>query len=134
MKKTIASVVACLAMSGPAATMADEDTIKNADNLSATAQATMHSPLATMDIDELEGMDIYDSDGAQLGDVDEVVKNVNNEPMFVIGLEDDTKEVVVPMEKLALASDGTHITTTMTRAELLEMKDYDPLDMESVDE
>ena len=134
MKKTIAGVVACLAMSGPAAAMADEDTIKNADNLSAIAQATMHSPLATMDIDELEGMDIYDSDGAQLGDVDEVVKNVNNEPMFVIGLEDDTKEVVVPMDKLALSSDGTHITTTMTRVELLEMKDYDPLDMDSVDE
>lgn len=134
MKTILAKAVVCLALSGAVAAMADDDTMKNADNLSPTVQADMHSALANMDIDEIEGKDIYDSNGMQLGDVDEVVKNSAGQPMIVIGLEDDTKEVVVPMDKLTLSTDGSRLTTTLTRAELMGMKDYDPTDLESVDE
>lgn len=134
MKTVLAKAVVCLALSGAVAAMADDDTIKNADNLSPAVQANMHSALANMDIDEIEGKDIYDSNGMQLGDVDEVVKNSAGLPMIVIGLEDDTKEVVVPMDRLTLSADGSRLTTTLTRAELMGLKDYDPMDLESVDE
>jgi ribosomal 30S subunit maturation factor RimM len=87
-----------------------------------------------MAIDDIEGKDIVDSSGTELGDVDEVVKNKSNQRLLVVGLKDTTKEVAVPMDKFTVSADGKNLTTRMTRAEMLTLPDYDPLDMESVDE
>lgn len=81
-----------------------------------------------------EGKDIMDSAGNQLGDIDEVVKDKSNRQMVVIDLEDSTKEVVIPIDRVSMSADGNTLTTTMTRKELEALPDYDPMDMESVDE
>jgi hypothetical protein len=87
-----------------------------------------------VDPDKLEGMDILDSNGQQLGDADDVVVDKTNRRLVVIGLEDSTKEVVVTIDSLALSADGETLSTTLTRGELEALPDYDPSDMESVDD
>jgi hypothetical protein len=87
-----------------------------------------------VDIDELEGKDVFDPYGGQLGDVDEIVVDKSNHRMAVIGLEDSAREVVVPIDELALSADGDSLTTKLTRAELETLPDYDPSDLDSVDE
>lgn len=132
MKHTLAKMIACLALTGSAVAMAE-----SAATQGAAVQPSTHSSataLGNMDVDKIEGKDILDSSGAQLGDVDEVVVNNANQPMAVIGLEDSDKEVAVPLNKLALSSDGKNIVTRLSRADLLALPDYDPMDMKSIDD
>ena len=122
MKTTLATVIACLALTGTTATLA------------ADPGQTASAAVAALDVDEIEGKDILDSTGRQLGDVDEVVKGSNNQTMAVIGLEDSDKEVAVPLDKLSLSADGKNLITRLSRTELQALPDYDPMDMQSVDE
>jgi sporulation protein YlmC with PRC-barrel domain len=123
--KRYMTAVACLALASSAAVFAGED---NGGKYQA------HQTLQSTDIDKLEGMDIYNSSGEQLGDVDEVVVDHNQQRMVVIGLEDSTKEVVIPINRLQLAGNGERLTTDFTRGELLALPDYDPMDMPSAEE
>lgn len=135
MKTTLAKMIACLALTGTAVAMtASAETPQTDTHGNPTASAAVDRSIATMDVDDIEGKDIRDSSGAQLGDVDEVVKGKANQPMAVIGLEDSDREVAVPLSTLAMSSDGKSFTTRMTRAQLLDLPDYDPMDLESIDE
>lgn len=132
MKTTLAKMIACLALTGTTAAMAAGNDTTGA--MGQTSRQVTEASIASMDVDDIEGKDILDSSGSQLGDVDEVVVNKSNQTMAVIGLEDSDKEVVVPLHKLALSGDGKNLVTRLTKAELQSMPDYDPLDMKSVDE
>lgn len=135
MKTAMSKTIACLVLSGATALVtAGETTNPYGDAAGQHKQTADKSALSRLSPDDLEGMDIYDSNGEQLGDVDAVVKDLRNQHMIVIGLEDDMKEVAVPIDKLALSANGERITTRLTRNELLAMPDYDPMDMESVDD
>jgi hypothetical protein len=90
--------------------------------------------LSVLDPDKIEGKDVMDETGHQLGDVDEVVKGKTGEHMAVIGLEDSTKEVVIPLDELKMSADGESLYTMLDRADLEALPDYDPMDLESVDE
>jgi sporulation protein YlmC with PRC-barrel domain len=132
MKTTLATLIACLALAGATSGIAASN-----DTTGAMGQTSRHmteSAIAAVDVDSIEGKDILDSSGSQLGDVDEVVVNKSNQTMAVIGLEDSDKEVVVPLNTLALSGDGKNLVTRLTRAELLALPDYDPLDMQRVDD
>ena len=133
MKTTLAKMMACLALTGTAVAMAAPAMIV-AENTMGQVSNPIDKSISTMDVDEIEGKDILDSTGRQLGDVDEVVTSKTNEAMAVIGLEDSDKEVAVPLSKIALSADGKNLTTRLSRTELLAMPDYDPMDMRSADE
>ena len=79
-------------------------------------------------------MDIYDSSDKKIGDVDEIVVDKAGKRMAVIGLEDDTKEVAVPLDRFTMSSDNEKLKVNMTRKELMTLPDYDPMDMESAEE
>lgn len=132
MNTTLTKFLACLAMTGTTVAMAAGDATTGTMGHASTQVS--EASIAAMDIDDIEGKDLLDSSGTQLGDVDEIVVNQSKQTMAVIGLEDSDKEVVVPLNKLALSGDGKNLVTRLTRAELLAMPDYDPLDMESVEE
>jgi sporulation protein YlmC with PRC-barrel domain len=92
------------------------------------------SSMAALNPDVLEGKDVFDSAGEQLGDIDEVVKDKSDQHMAVIGLEGSAREVAIPVSKLSMTADGKQLKTTMTRAQLEALPDYDPMDMKSVPE
>ena len=125
MKTTFAKTLACLVLAG--------STFVWAEGEPQPGMKTTTGGVASMDVDEIEGKDIVDSTGAQLGDIDEVVVNNASQKMAVIGLEDSDKEVAVPLSKLTLASDGKNFVTQLTKSELQALPDYDPMDMKSVD-
>jgi sporulation protein YlmC with PRC-barrel domain len=136
MKTTLVRTIGILVLTGATVAMAAAN-VKAETPASATGQASQAGTdraLATMDVDKIEGKDVFDSAGKQLGDVDEVVVNKANQTLAVIGLEDSDKEVAVPLSRFTLSADGKNLITQLTKAELLAMPDYDPLDMESIDE
>jgi sporulation protein YlmC with PRC-barrel domain len=131
MKTNLVKMIGCLVVTGSTAMTVVP--YVSAESAQAT-QPSRDRVLASMDVDKIEGKDVLDSSGKQLGDVDEVVVNKSNQTMAVIGLEDSDKEVAVPLSRLTLAADGKNLITQLSRAELLAMPDYDPMDMESVDD
>jgi ribosomal 30S subunit maturation factor RimM len=120
MKKFMASL-ACLTLVGAAAAIAE-------------SPATNLGGKSSYSVDEIEGKDILDAAGKQIGDVDDIVQNSSNQRMAVVGLEDSTKEVAIPLDKISLSADGKNLTTSMTRSELESLPDYDPMDMKSVED
>lgn len=132
--KRYVTLIAGLTLASASFVYAAEDgTMKSTDKM-ATDQHSSMNTLNSMNPDELEGVDIYNSDGEKIGDVDEIVKGKNGQRMAVIGLDGDTKEVAVPLSKLSMNSDGDKLMIEMTNKELMALPDYDPMDMESVDE
>jgi sporulation protein YlmC with PRC-barrel domain len=125
--KYYTAMIAGLALVGASVAMADSSSYPSAPK-------TTSSAMATLDPDAIEGKDVMDSSGQQLGDVDEVVEDATNGHMAVIGLENSNKEVAIPVTKLSLSADGKKLSTTMTRAQLEALPDYDPMDKESVPE
>jgi hypothetical protein len=91
------------------------------------------STLGDLHEEDVEGKSVFDSTGTLLGDADELVETKSHEKMVVIDLEDDDKEVAVPLDRFSMSSDGKNLTTQMTRAQLLALPDYDPMDMEDAD-
>lgn len=132
MKTTLAKMIACLALTGATAavTAGNEAT----GTMGQTSRQVTDASIATMEIDDIEGKEILDSSGRQLGDVDEVVVNKSNQTMAVIGLEGSAREVAVPLNKLTLSGDGENLVTRLSKSELEAMPDYDPGDMKSVPE
>lgn len=125
--KYYTAMIASLALVGASVAMADNSSYP-------TAPKTTSSAMAALNPDAIEGKDVKDSAGQQLGDVDEVVKDATNGHMAVIGLEDSTKEVAIPVTELSMSADGKTLSTTLTRAQLEALPDYDPMDKESVPE
>jgi|GEM_PF-1833131 len=135
MKSYIALVMSMmLAGASLAYAVDDKNKSMDSDSKSATKQQGMKGSLEAMDPDDLEGMDIYDSSNKKIGDVDEIVVNKSGKKMAVIGLEDDTKEVAVSLDRLTRSSDKEKLSIDMTRKELMTLPDYDPMDMESAEE
>lgn len=133
MKRYVTLIAGLTLVSASLVYAADDGTMGSAGQTANDQQSSM-STLDSMNPDELEGVDIYNSDGEEIGDVDEIVKDKNGQRMAVIGLDGDTKEVAVPLSKLTLNSDGDKLMIEMTNKELMALPDYDPMDMESVDE
>lgn len=106
----------------------------SAQHKAANKQKDMEGALESMNPDDLEGMDIYDSSNTQIGDIDEIVVDNSGKKMAVIGLEDDTKEVVVALDKFKMSSNKENLTLDMTMKELMKLPDYDPMDMKSAEE
>lgn len=151
--KSYMALVMSLMLAGASLAYAAEDTDKAMDsdsdkkmqpdskappkNKAATEQKEMKKmkgSLGDMNPDDLEGMDIYDSSNTQIGDVDEIVVDKSGTRMVVIGLEDDTKEVVVPLDKFKMSSDKESLTLDMSMKQLMKLPDYDPMDMKSAEE
>lgn len=147
--KTYAALVMSLMLAGAPLAYATDDKDKgmssetgknmNSDkaevqNKAASKQKGMKGSLETMSPDDLEGMDIHDSSGEQIGDIDEIVVDKAGEKMAVIGLKGDTKEVAVPLSKLKMSRDKEMLNLDMSRKQLMELPDYDPMDMESAEE
>jgi len=134
MKRYVA-LIAGLTLAGASVAYATDDGEMKSDSKATTTE--QHSPqgkLSSMNPDDLEGMNIYNDSKEEIGDVDEIVKNKSGQQMAVIGLKGSMKEVAVPLDKLSMSSDGETLTTSMSQKELLALPDYDPMDMESVDE
>jgi hypothetical protein len=131
MKTTLVKMIGCLVLTGATAATVVPSALAES---SASVMPSTDRSLASMDVDKIEGKDLLDKTGKQLGDVDEVVVSKSRQTMAVIGLEDSDKEVAVPLTRLTLSADGKNLVTQLSRAELLAMPDYDPMDMESVDE
>jgi glyceraldehyde-3-phosphate dehydrogenase/erythrose-4-phosphate dehydrogenase len=110
------NILACLALTGASIAIAAGSSITD-----------LHE-------EDVEGKTILDSTGSVLGDADELVQNKSAQKLVVIGLEDSDKEVAVPLEKFSMSSDGENLTIDMSKAELLALPDYDPMDMESADD
>lgn len=119
--KKYTAMIASLVLVGASAAMAGDEIYPQ------SSTAALHP-------DVIEGKDVVDISGEQLGDVDEVVKDRDNRHLAVIGLEDSRKEVAIPIDRLSLSTDGEFLVTRMTRDELEALPDYDPMDMESVEE
>jgi len=132
--KRYVTLIAGLTLASASFVYAAEDGTMKSTDKTATDQHSSMNTLNSMNPDELEGVDIYNSDGEKIGDVDEIVKGKNGQRMAVIGLDGDTKEVAVPLSKLSMNSDGDKLMIEMTNKELMALPDYDPMDMESVDE
>jgi len=132
--KRYVTLIAGLTLASASFVYAAEDGTMKSTDKTATDQNSSMNTLNSMNPDELEGVDIYNSDGEKIGDVDEIVKGKNGQRMAVIGLDGDTKEVAVPLSKLSMNSDGDKLMIEMTNKELMALPDYDPMDMESVDE
>ncbi|MCL1483270.1 PRC-barrel domain-containing protein [Marinobacter sp. M3C] len=132
--KRYVTLIAGLTLASASFVYAAEDGTMKSTDKTATDQNSSMNTLNSMNPDELEGVDIYNSDGEKIGDVDEIVKGKNGQRMAVIGLDGDTKEVAVPLSKLSMNSDGDKLMIEMTNKQLMALPDYDPMDMESVDE
>ncbi len=96
--------------------------------------ADVSAPLAAMAVDDIEGLIVNGAGGQKLGDVDEVVIDRNHQKMVVIGLNDSTREVVVPLSRFHLTGKGKILSSDLTMADLAGAPDYDPGDMTSADE
>jgi ribosomal 30S subunit maturation factor RimM len=92
------------------------------------------SSLSDLHEEDVEGKTIFDGTGSLLGDADELVETKSHQKMVVIDLDDNDKEVAVPLDRFSMSSDGKNLTIDMTRAELLALPDYDPMDMEDADD
>lgn len=132
--KRYVTLIAGLTLASASFVYAAEDGTMKSTDKTATDQHSSMNTLNSVNPDELEGVDIYNSDGEKIGDVDEIVKGKNGQRMAVIGLDGDTKEVAVPLSKLSMNSDGDKLMIEMTNKQLMALPDYDPMDMESVDE
>ncbi len=132
--KSYVALIAGLTFVGVSVVHAADDGATKSMDTAATEQQSAMGALNTMDPDKLEGMDIFDSANEQIGDVDEVVVDKDGKRMIVIGLEDDMKEVVVPLDELTMGPNEDRLMIKMTRDELMALPDYDPMDMESADE
>lgn len=134
MKRYVA-LIAGLTLAGASVVYAaDDGEMKSDSKATNTEQHSPQGKLRSMNPDDLEGMNIYNDSKEEIGDVDEIVKNKSGQQMAVIGLKGSMKEVAVQLDELSMSSDGETLTTSMSQKELLALPDYDPMDMESVDE
>ena len=120
------ALIAFLAMAGAS--------VASAGNEPKMANHQSQASLTALDPDTIEGKDVVDSNGQQLGDVDELVHGNTGEKMAVIGLKDSLKEVVIPLDELKMSADGSKLITMLDRADLEALADYDPMDLPSVDD
>lgn len=127
-----AALVATLAFAGTSFVNAGDEAKK--DQYSKDKVHAQKSTLANVDPSEIEGKNVLDKSGQQLGDIDEVVHGNNGEQLVVIGLEDSLREVAVPIEKLEWSADRENFVTMLDRTELEAMPDYDPMDLPEVDD
>lgn len=79
---------------------------------------------------DLEDMEVYDSTGKKVGDIDRLVMH-NGAKTAVVGLDgfvgDGAKEVAVPFSKLTRSGDGDNrVNVAYTDAQLKAMPDVDP--------
>ena len=75
--KRYVTLIAGLTLASASFVYAAEDGTMKSTDKTATDQNSSMNTLNSMNPDELEGVDIYNSDGEKIGDVDEIVKGKN---------------------------------------------------------
>ncbi|MGQ7845219.1 PRC-barrel domain-containing protein [Granulosicoccus sp. 3-233] len=88
----------------------------------------MMIPGFNLTVDELDGMDLYDSTGEKVGEVDDVLIGEDGTSMAAsldIGgfLGIGEKDVVVPLESLTVSEEG--LVTSMDREGLESLPEFD---------
>lgn len=88
----------------------------------------MMIPGLSMSVDEVSGMDIYDSTGERVGEVDDVLMGedgtVTGASLDIGGfLGMGEKDVVLPLESLTKTDDG--FTTALSKEQLESLPEYD---------
>lgn len=94
--------------------------------------------LSAMNPDDLEGKAIFNTNGDEVGDVDSIkVEKATKERVAIVGIQgiigDEMKEVAIPLSQLNVRSNGDGLETSMTKDQLEQRPDVDPLDDEYVD-
>jgi sporulation protein YlmC with PRC-barrel domain len=86
-----------------------------------------------LSIDKLEDMDLYNSAGKKIGEVEDVLADGSGQLSAVgvgfggpLGADDDTEvtEVVVPLDRLRLSQDG-HLTGDLSESDLAQLPEWD---------
>ena len=85
-------------------------------------------PSLSMSVDEIDGMDIYDSTGERVGEVDDILMsedgNVSAASLDIGGfLGMGERDVVLPLESLTKTDDG--LVTTLTKEQLESLPEYE---------
>src|SRR4051794_10943794 len=106
---------------------------KNSQALSAVDADRTDLTWHGLSIDKLEGMDLYNSAGKKIGEVEDVLADGSGQLSAVgvgfggpLGADDDTEvtEVVVPLDRLRLSQDG-HLTGDLSESDLAQLPEWD---------
>lgn len=111
-----------------AALMAASGAVQAQSSWMQVEDGSMMVPTLNLSVDEIDGMDIYDSTGEKVGEVDDVLVGQDGTSMAAsldIGgfLGIGEKDVVLPLDSLTKGEDG--LRTTMTKEELESLPDYE---------
>jgi sporulation protein YlmC with PRC-barrel domain len=119
--KTIAAA-AMLACIASASTALAQTTWLEIDD-----DSLMIEPL-TLSVDELEDRDVYTADGEEIGEVEEVLGTTQGEPTALalevggfLGIGE--REVIVPLDQLAITED--RVVLDMTKEQIEALEDWD---------
>ena len=103
----------------------------NPTNLSAVDSDRTDLTWQGLSIDELEDMDLYNSAGKKIGEVEDVLADGSGQLSAVgvvfggtLGTDEDDKEVVVPLDRLRLSQDG-HLTGDLSQSDLAQLPEWD---------
>jgi sporulation protein YlmC with PRC-barrel domain len=103
----------------------------NPTNLSAVDSDRTDLTWQGLSIDELEDMDLYNSAGKKIGEVEDVLADGSGQLSAVgvgfggtLGTDEDDKEVVVPLDRLRLNQDG-HLTGDLSQSDLAQLPEWD---------
>jgi|KBSMisStandDraft_5_1062788.scaffolds.fasta_scaffold418824_2 sporulation protein YlmC with PRC-barrel domain len=103
----------------------------NPTNLSAVDSDRTDLTWQGLSIDELEDMDLYNSAGKKIGEVEDVLADGSGQLSAVgvgfggtLGTDEDDKEVVVPLDRLRLGQDG-HLTGDLSQSDLAQLPEWD---------
>ena len=111
-----------LAVAAPPAFAAGSSLVELKDNDSIVAGLNMK-------VGDLTGMDVYGSDGKEIGDVDTVLADSAGKAQAVtvdVGgfLGVGTREVVLPISKLTKGPEKDRLNTALTKAEIEKLEDW----------
>src|SRR4051812_9916089 len=102
----------------------------NPTNLSAVDSDRTDLTWQGLSIDELEDMDLYNSAGKKIGEVEDVLADGSGQLSAVgvglggtFGTDEDDKEVVVPLDRLRLGQDG-HLTGDLSQSDLAQLPEW----------
>ncbi len=85
------------------------------------ADGQLDPALARMTSSDLKDRDIYGSDGKEIAEIESVVRK-GNQIFVVLDVEDNPKEVVLPLNRLRMQHD--RISVDMTREQLLAQEEW----------
>lgn len=114
---------AALLVSSPVLAASSDHSVTNANPNVAALDDSVDPGLLKMNVDQLDGKDIYGSDGKNIAEIEDIVR-YNNQLFAVIDVDEtlDTsdKDVVLPLNKLRM--NGDRLTVNMTNDQLKSLE------------